>query len=260
MILSRIRRRFLAAMLGYCLAALFPTIVQAGQVTVFAPASLTNAVQRIASEFETAAGDRVVLSLAGSSVLARQIERGAPADVYISANPAWMDHLEAKGRILPKTRFDLTGNRLVLIAHGTQPPITLSPDFDLVAALGDGRLAMALTEAVPAGIYGKAALTSLGLWGDVAAQVAQTDNVRAALALVATGEAPLGIVYATDARASDAVSVIATFPKDSHPKIIYPAAAIAPGGNPAALSFLDYLKTPAAQALLAEQGFSTLSD
>ena len=119
---------------------------------------------------------------------------------------------------------------------------------------------MALTEAVPAGIYGKAALMSLELWDKVAPNVVQTDNVRAALALVATGEAPLGIVYATDARVSSAVSVIATFPADSHPQIVYPAAAVAPGENPGALAFLDYLKTPAVQSILAEEGFSSLPD
>lgn len=260
MIPNRIRCQFLAVMLGGCLFILFPFSLAAGQITVFAPASLSNAMERIRSGFEDQTEHTIVLSLAGSSALARQIEYGAPADVFISANPEWMNHLEAKGRIITDTRFDLAGNRLVLIAHGRHPEVTLSPDLDLSGMLGGGRLAMALTQAVPAGIYGKAALTSLGLWNSVAGQVAQADNVRAALALVATGEAPFGVVYGTDARVSREVSIVATFPEDSHPAIVYPAAAVTPGRNEAAPEFLDYLKTSAAQSVLAEEGFSKIMD
>ncbi|MEO3477615.1 molybdate ABC transporter substrate-binding protein [Phaeobacter sp. CAU 1743] len=260
MILSRTRRLCLAAVLGFAFAIAAPGLTFAGEVTVFAASSLTNAIERIRAGFEAETGHAVEVSLAGSSVLARQIEYGAPADVFISANPAWMDHLEQRGRIVTGSRFDLMGNSLVLIAHGQQQPVTLSPDFDLAGLLGENRLAMALIEAVPAGIYGKAALSSLGLWDGIAPNVAQTDNVRAALALVATGEAPFGIVYATDAKASADVSIIATFPRESHPPIIYPAAAIAPGDNPAARDFLDYLQSPAAGAILTAEGFTVMPE
>ncbi|WP_341641001.1 molybdate ABC transporter substrate-binding protein [Phycobacter sp. K97] len=260
MMFSRIRRHMLAAVLGVFLVSLAPSCLSAGQITVFAPASMTNAMVRIRAEFESETGHRVLVSFAGSSVLARQIERGAPADVFLSANPAWMDYLDSKGWILGDTRFDLIGNRLVLIGHGSQPPVDLLSEGDLLKRVEGARLAMALTEAVPAGIYGKTALASMSLWNKVGPDVVQTDNVRAALALVATGEAPFGIVYATDARASSAVSVIATFPADSHPPIVYPAAAVAPGENPAALAFLEYLKTPAVQTILTDEGFSALPD
>lgn len=253
-------RFFRIAVLAFGLITAVPFAASAGRVTVFAAASLTNAMQRIGVAFERDRGHQVVFSFAGSSVLARQIEYGAPAEVYISANPGWMDHLEDKELIAANSRFDLVGNRLVLIAHDVQPEVTLSGQLDLAAMLGEGRLAMALTDAVPAGIYGKAALSALGLWDDVAMRVAQADNVRAALALVATGEAPLGVVYATDAHASDDVSIIATFPPDSYPKILYPAAAVAPGTAPVAGAFLDYLKSPAAQTILAEEGFLALTD
>jgi len=231
----------------------------ADRLTVFAAASLADAMAEIAARFEAGTGHDVVVSAAGSSALARQIQRGAPADVFVSANPGWMDLLEEEGRILPQTRIDLLRNRLVLIAHGeaagqAAARAEIGPEFDLTGRLGEGRLAMALVEAVPAGIYGKAALTSLGLWETVAPQVAQTDNVRAALALVATGEAPLGIVYATDAAAEDDVSVVGTFPEDAHPPIVYPAAAVS--DSAAARAFLDWLTGPAARAVFEGHGFS----
>ncbi|MGR3762339.1 molybdate ABC transporter substrate-binding protein (plasmid) [Roseobacteraceae bacterium NS-SX3] len=229
---------------------------QAGSVTVFAAASLKSALDSIAAGFEQQTGHEVTLAFAGSSALARQIEHGAPADVFIPANPQWMDHLEAAGRIDPESRFVLAGNRLVLIAHGAgAAPVELSPELDLAAMLDGRPLAMALVDAVPAGIYGKAALSSLGLWQAVAGQVAQASNVRAALALVTAGEAPLGIVYATDAAAGTGVSVIATFPPATHPPITYPAAAVAPGANPQTTQFLAYLRSEEARAILAAQGF-----
>jgi molybdate transport system substrate-binding protein len=260
MLFSRIRRHMLAAMLGIAMVSLAPAHLCAGQATIFAPASMTNAMARLSAEFEAQTDNRLFFSFAGSSVLARQIEQGAPADVFISANPSWMDYLEDAGRILPETRFDLIGNRLVLIGHGNRATVEMSPDFDLAGLLAGERLVMALTEAVPAGIYGKAALITLGQWDKVQPDVVQTDNVRVALALVANREAPFGIVYATDARASASVSVLATFPPGSHPQIVYPAAAVSPGENEIALAFLEYLKTPSAQSILMEEGFSALPD
>ena len=227
-----------------------------GRVMVCAAASLSEAIEGIASGFETATGHKVVVVLAGSSALARQIQAGAPADIYLSANAAWMDVLAADGLLADGTRFDLAGNRLVLIAHGAADPIALGPDTALANHLNGGRLGVALTQAVPAGIYAKAALQSLGLWDTVADKLAETDNVRAALALVALGEAPLGIVYATDARADPRVSVIATFPADSHGAIVYPAARIAGRRGAAADAFLAWLKSPDARAILTRHGFT----
>jgi molybdate transport system substrate-binding protein len=241
-------------------AALLCGAVSADEVTVFAAASMANALAEIGPQFEAATGHDLVISLAGSSALARQIQQGAPADVFISANPDWMDRLEADGLLEAGTRFDLVGNSLVLIAHDpAAAEVEIGPDLDLAALVGDGRLAMALVDAVPAGIYGKTALDKLGLWDRVADRVAQTDNVRAALVLVATGEAPYGIVYATDAAASDNVSVIGTFPADSHPPIVYPAADLATRDIPAEADFLDFLRGPEARAAFARQGFGVIA-
>jgi len=227
------------------------------QVTVFAAASLKTALDAIVGPYQAATGQGVTVAYAGSSALARQIERGAPADLFISANPAWMDALQAAGRIDPAARVDLLGNRLALVAHGPAAPVAIGPDLDLAEMLGGGRLAMALVDAVPAGVYGRAALRSLGLWATVAPRVAQTDNVRAALALVAAGAAPLGVVYATDAAAEPRVSLLGVFPPDSHPPIVYPAAPVA-GGDGAA--FLAFLRGPQARAVFEAQGFSVLAD
>jgi len=194
-----------------------------------------------------------VISYAGSSALAKQIIAGAPADLFISASTSWMDKVEAEGAIAPGTRRDLLGNTLVLVA-GETGDVALT---DLPAKLGDEHLAMALVDSVPAGQYGKAALTSLGLWEALEPHVAQVDNVRAALALVATGEAPFGIVYATDAAAEPKVHIVATFPTDSHPAITYPAALLKEAPAPAAAqALLDYLGSPEAAAIFAAQGFA----
>lgn len=233
----------------------------AEQVTVFAAASLADALVEIEAGFEAETGREVATSLAGSSTLARQIQQGAPADVFISASAAWMDALEGEGLLAPGSRFDLLGNEIVLIAHGPgAAPLEIGPGLDLAGLLGDGRLAMALVDAVPAGVYGKAALESLGLWSAVRARVAQTDNVRAALALVAVGEAPYGVVYATDAAAESAVSVVGVFPADSHPRIVYPAAAVAGRAGAGAAAFLDYLRGPRARAAFERQGFAMIAD
>ena len=255
--MTRIARLF--AMAALALAWTCPA--EARPVTVFAAASLKTALDAVAAAFTDATGTETRLSYAGSSALARQIEQGAPAQVFVSANPGWMDVLDGQGLLAPGTRTNLLTNRLVLIA-GQGMDVTLDPvpGADLAAALGDGRLAMALVDAVPAGIYGKAALQSLGLWDSVAARVAQTDNVRAALALVATGEAPLGIVYATDAVAEPAVSVLGRFPAETHPPIVFPVALLTEATDPADAAFLDALHGAAARAVFERNGFRVLDD
>jgi len=278
---SGLRRMIRAAGLALGLTALAaPMGARAADVTVFAAASLRDALGDGARAYGAETGHEIRLSLAGSSALARQIEAGAPADVFISANAAWMDALAAKGLIREASRVDLLGNRLVLVApleaqataeaasepasdpeaSGAAPAdlaaTEIGPDFDLMARLGEGRLAMALVEAVPAGIYGRAALTSLGLWGAVSGQLAEADNVRAALALVALGAAPLGIVYATDAIAEPRVQVVGVFPAGSHPPIRYPGALVSGAPSPeAGAAFLAWLAGPAGQRIFRRHGF-----
>ncbi|MDJ0823634.1 MAG: molybdate ABC transporter substrate-binding protein [Paracoccaceae bacterium] len=245
--------RLLLTLLLICTASL----AWAGErVSVFAAASLGDALGEALAVWEEVSGQETVLSAAGSSVLARQIAAGAPADIYVSANTDWVDWLEGQGVTQPGSRRELMGNRLVLVssspATGAAPEITA--DFDLEARLGQGRLALALVQAVPAGLYAKAALTTLGLWEGIADQTAQTDNVRAALALVALGEAPLGIVYATDAAAEPRVHIVGHFPEASHAPIRYPAVMTQDAG-PAAAELLTWLTGPQAQAIFAEHGF-----
>lgn len=221
------------------------------EVTVFAAATLKTALDEIATGYSAGTGTAVTLSYAGTPALARQIEQGAPADVFISASVDWMDALAAKGLIQPDSRRDLLGNRLVLIGPTGAAPLVLE---DLAARLGEGRLAMALVDAVPSGQYGKAALESLGLWEAVAPSVVQSENVRAALHLVALGEAALGIVYASDAVAEPRVTVLATFPETSHPRIIFPVA-LTLTASPEAAAFLDHLASPEAAEVFAANGF-----
>lgn len=243
--------------LAACVALIaFPAL--ADDVTVFAAASLTDALDRIAAQWSEETGQMAVMSYAGSSALARQIQQGAPADIFISASEEWMDAVQASGDIRPDTRRDLLGNSLVLIGGQGAEPVTLAPDFDLSGLLGQGKLAMALVDSVPAGVYGKQSLLSLGLWQAVAADVAQADNVRAALALVASGEAPLGIVYATDAAAEPDVAVIGRFPDDSHDPIIYPAALVADSSRPQARDFLDHLQGDQAGGVFEAEGFTVI--
>lgn len=228
----------------------------AKEVTVFAAASLKTALDEVAADYQAETGDTVVISYAGSNQLATQIIEGAPADIFISAAVNWMDAVEDAGLIAPGNRLDLLGNSLVLIGAADAAPVALGPRTDLVALLDGGVLAMALVDAVPAGQYGKAALQSFGLWDDIAPHVAQTDNVRAALVLVATGEAPWGITYATDAASDPAVSIAATFPADTHPPIVYPAALLT--ADSAARAFFENLTSPAAETAFAGQGFTVL--
>jgi molybdate transport system substrate-binding protein len=246
--------------LALVLVATLPTPTMADEVVVFAAASLKSALDQVAADFETATGHSVTVSYAGSNLLARQIVAGAPADVFLSAAASWMDEVQTAGLIVPGSRTDLVGNRLVLIAHGKAvAPVTIGPDLDLPALLGDGKLAMALVDAVPAGQYGKAALETLGLWAGVAPAVVQTDNVRAALALVGLGEASHGIVYASDAAAGDNVTVVGRFPADSHPPIRYPAALLTGAADAADAAFLAALASPEAGAHFAAQGFTLLT-
>lgn len=233
--------------------------VRAAEITVFAAASLGDALQEAAALWQAETGHEVTIAPAGSSVLARQIAAGAPADLFLSANPDWMDWLAAQGLIDATTRRVLMGNVLVLIGPGPGPgaPEVIGPGYDIAAQLGpDQRLAMALVTAVPAGIYGKAALEWLGQWEALRPRVAQADNVRAALAFVALGEAPLGIVYATDALAEPRVRVIATFPAQSHPPIRYPGAVTTEAAEPAvAAAFLDWMGGARARSVWADHGF-----
>jgi molybdate transport system substrate-binding protein len=233
---------------------------RAADLLVFAAASLKNALAEVdAGWAQSAAGKAagVKTAFAGSSALAKQIEAGAPADLFISADLDWMDYLQKKALVRASTRGNLLGNAIVLIApQADAKPARIA---DLPKLLGqDARLAMADTNAVPAGKYGKAALERLKLWDAVAGRIAQAENVRAALALVARGEAPYGIVYATDAAAEPNVRIADTFPADSHPPIIYPAAVLTGSTNPAAAAYLDYLHGPAAAAIFARSGFTVI--
>ncbi|MFC0341569.1 molybdate ABC transporter substrate-binding protein [Paracoccus niistensis] len=243
--------------LALAAALLLPLPAVAEEVVVFAAVSLKTALDPIAQSFQQATGNSVTISYAGSNALAQQILQGAPADIFISASPEWMDEVEKGGEVAGGARTDLLGNTLVLVAHDPDAPqLTPAPGFDLKGALGGGRLAMALVDSVPAGQYGKEALVSLGVWDQVLPSVAQADNVRAALALVATGEAPLGIVYATDASAEPRVHVVGTFPADSHAPITYPAALLKNGTDAADRAFFDALGAPEAEAVFRAQGFT----
>ncbi|MFN3766425.1 MAG: molybdate ABC transporter substrate-binding protein [Aliihoeflea sp.] len=252
-------RRILAAVSIALCALVMPASAQE-PVTVFAAASLKNALDAINESWSQEEGRTATISYAGSSALARQIEEGAPADLFISADLDWMANLAERALIDTQSERRLLGNRIVLVAPAdATTELSIEPGFDLAGALGDGRLAMANVDAVPAGRYGKAALETLGVWDSVADKVAQAENVRAALQLVALGEAPLGIVYQTDATAEPDVRVVGTFPEDSHDPIIYPAALTAGGANPDAAAFLDYLQGGAARAIFEEQGFTVLA-
>jgi len=227
---------------------------------VFAAASLKTALDRIAAQWRKETGKQATVSYAASSTLAKQIENAAPADLFISADEDWMDYLKHRSLIEPKTRIDLLGNSLVLIApKDSKIEATIAPGFPLPQLLGDGRLAMADPNAVPAGKYAKAALAKLGVWQQVETHIAAAENVRAALLLVARGEAPLGIVYKTDAIAEPGVKIVGTFPADTHPPIVYPMALIAGSHNPDAAALAAYLRGPAARAEFEGQGFNVLA-
>ncbi len=242
---------------GFALA--LPASAQAADLLVFAAASLRDALDAVLADYGRSGGSPAVASYASSSTLARQIEQGAPADVFISANPQWMDYLAERGLVRAESRADLLGNGLVLVApEASDLALEIAPGFDLAGALAGHKLAMGDPDHVPAGIYAKAALESLGVWAAVAPVVVRAENVRAALALVGRGEAPLGIVYSSDAVADPSVRVVGTFPPDSHPPIVYPIAIVADSKHPAAADLVAHLKTPEAAALFERYGFSVL--
>lgn len=226
-------------------------------VTVFAAASTTNAMTDIAALYEKSRGQRVRLSFASSSTLAKQVDQGAPADIFISANPDWMNYLVTRGAVIKESRMDLLGNRLVFIAPAGSPNENLAVDksLDLSPILSAGRLAMGDPDHVPAGMYGKKALENLGLWQEVQNRIARTKDVRAALVLVERAETPLGLVYATDAAISGRVRVAGVFPKENHPKIVYPAALVT--GRPQARDFLAFLQSAPAARIFEQYGFTT---
>ncbi len=253
------RRARLALLLAACLltGALVPASALAAEVRVFAAASLKDAMDAQAKAFEARSGDRVVVSYAASNALARQIENGATVDVFVSADLDWMDRLDQERFIVTGSRANLLGNTLVLIAPAASlATLKIAPGFALAPALRDDKLAMANPDSVPAGKYGKAALVALGVWPEVASKVARAENVRAALALVSRGEAPYGIVYATDAAADPSVRVVDRFPAGSYPPIVYPAALVASSRSAAARMLLDYLQSPAARPVWEQYGFA----
>ena len=240
---------------AFCL----PAVASAGEVTVFAASSLKTALDSIAADWEKATGNTVVISYESSAKLAKQIQEGAPADIFISASKQWMDTLADAKLLKDSSRKTLLGNSLILVAADmSAAKVDITKGFDLAGLVGDSKLAMGLVDSVPAGQYGKEALTNLGIWDAVEPKVAQADNVRAALKLVDSAEAAFGIVYASDAISDNKVAVIGTFPEDSHKPIIYPAAVLAASTAPDAQAFLDDLSTEAAGAIFTAQGFIVL--
>jgi len=249
----------LLAIAGTGMALSTPAYAEGTPVTVFAAASLKNALDEIAADWQAETGKSTAISYAASSALAKQVEEGAPADIFFSADLAWMDYLAERKLILEDSRRSLLGNRIVLVAPADSTvETTIGANFPLAELLGDERLAMADPEAVPAGKYGKAALEKLGVWNSLAGKIAAAENVRATLLFVSRGEAPLGIVYQTDVAAEPGVRIVDTFPEDSHPPIVYPVAAVASSTNPDTVAFLDYLRSPQARAVFEKQGFTVL--
>ncbi len=249
------RRAVIVAMAVLAVASVAPA--RADNLTIFAAASLKNALDDVQAEWKKTGGAPTVASYASSSTLAKQIEQAAPADIFISADAQWIDYLDKKGLIQPA--HDLLGNRLVLIAgKDSTIKVDLKPGVDLAKALGDGRLSVGDPSNVPAGIYAKEALTKLGAWDAVQPKLAPGADVRAALALVSRGEAPLGIVYETDAKVDPGVKIVAVFPEDSHAPIRYPVAVVKASRNADAAKFVAFLSTPAAQAIFVKYGFAVL--
>jgi molybdate transport system substrate-binding protein len=253
------RYTLLAATAALFLAPLAPAVAQSKDVVILAAASLKNALDEASAAWTKQTGKTTRISYAASSALAKQIEGGIPADLFISADVPWVDYVAERKLIKPASRFDFLGNEIVLIAaKDSKIDLKIDKSFALRAALGDGRLAMANVDAVPAGKYGKAALEALGVWASVADRVAQAENVRMAMTFVSRGEAPLGIVYRTDAAADPNVKIIGAFPADSHPPIIYPVALLASSSNSDAAAFVAFLRSPAARPFFEKQGFTVL--
>lgn len=268
------RRKFNALVLSLALvAALLPrpgfaeepaagaaTKAKGKAPTVFAAASMKTALDGIAAAWAAETGKTPPIVYASSSVLAKQIEQGAPADVFISADLTWMDYLDKAKLIRPGTRRNLLGNALVLIEPvDANVDLKIAPGFDLAGATGDGKVAVCTIDACPGGIYAKQSLEKLGIWADVEPKLAQADNIRNALNLVSRGEAKFGIVYATDAKAEPKVKVVGVFPEATHSPIVYPVAVIEASKNPDAARFVAFLSSQAAIKILVEQGFTILS-
>jgi molybdate transport system substrate-binding protein len=254
----RVWRR-MGAIAALAVLVALPAAARANDILVFAAASLKNALDEAAAAFEKQSGDSVKIAYGASSALAKQIESGAPADIFISADLDWMNYVDQRKLIKPGTRVNLLGNKLVLIApKSSTVALAIKPGFPLAQALGGGRLAMADPGAVPAGKYGKAALEKLGAWDAVKDAVAPAEDVRAALRFVARGEAPLGIVYQTDAAAEPGVKIVGYFPADSYPPIIYPAALVAQSTSKDAAKLLAYLHSPASAPFFEKQGFTVM--
>jgi len=255
-----LRRSFIAVFALLVVGAGIVSAARADDVVVFAAASLKDALDAINTDWQNASGKHATISYAASSALAKQIEAAAPADVFISADLDWMDYVAKKDLIVTASRHNLLGNVLVLIAPSDSKagPVDIKQDFPLANLLGGGKLAMADPASVPAGKYGKAALTKLGVWDAVSGAVAAAENVRASLLLVARGEAPYGIVYKTDAAIEPKVKIVGTFPADAVPPIIYPIAKVASSKNPDAAAFISYLSGPDATKQFEHYGFSVL--
>jgi len=252
------RRMLLPAVVALVLGAL-PASAQDKTITVFAAASVKNALDDVNAAFLKAHGVKVVASYAASSALARQIEQGAPADIFAAADLDWMDYSAQKKTIKDDTRVNLLGNRLVLIAPKDSKiaEVKIDPGFDLAGLIGDGRITTGEVTSVPVGKYAKGALEKLGIWASVEKKFAMADNVRAALALVARGEAMLGIVYETDAKIEPGVKIVGAFPPDSHPAIVYPVAATV-NAKPEAAAYLAFLRSGTAKAVFEQYGFTFL--
>lgn len=249
--------RSLMSFLAAIVLTVTAKVATAQDVTVFAAASLTNALEQVAKQYRDGEGGPIKFSFAASSTLAKQIEAGAAADVFASADEQWMDYLAQRNLIEASTRSSRLGNSLVLITPPDQrKTVDIKPGFDLAGMIGNGKLATGDPAHVPVGRYAEQALTKLGVWNAVAPKIARTDNVRAALLLVERGEAPFGIVYGTDAAASGKVHVAGTFPADTHTPVSYPIAIVAKRDRPEVRRFLDYLNGPEAQAVFRKAGFS----
>jgi len=257
---SFLLRSALFAALALLPAALVPASAQDKSLTVFAAASMKNALDEANAAFTKATGTKVTASYAASSALMKQIESGAPADIFLSADLQWMDYGQERNLIDPGSRFNLLGNALVLIAPKDSKlgDVQIGPGFDLAKLAGDGRIATGDVRAVPVGVYAKAALEKLGAWAAAEPKMAMADNVRAALTLVARGEAPLGIVYSTDAKVEPNVKVVGTFPADSHPPITYPVAATKDAKGDTA-GYLAFLRSAAAADIFRKHGFTYLA-
>ena len=252
-------RNFIAvAMAGFVVAGNAQISRAAEDVTVFAAASLTDALKAAATSWRAKGNDAVVLSFGSSSTIAKQIEAGAPADIFASADEKWMSYLSDKNLMEAGTIHRPIGNDLVLVGPAGTSDIEISSSTDLAGALNGGRIAMGDPKSVPAGRYGEQALTKLGLWDSVKDKVAPAENVRAALALVQRGEAPLGVVYATDAREVSDVKVVGTFPDDSHDPIVYPIGIVAGHNRPEVKGFFDFLGGDEGKALFKSYGFKIL--